>query len=181
MSDKKKPQEWGITTAFPDWGSNGQTSDLPPLPELKTAKHRSSAAEPPPWDVTRTWVATLSETRRSKLVESYQRHLKNAIKATDPEAAHRRKWLQHAIGLLQPREDASGKAGSVIVPHITAREAFVLPLLEKKGWSVLDWANESQLDYHTANDYLKDRTRPYASTRKKLAEGLGVEVALLPR
>jgi hypothetical protein len=40
----------------------------------------------------------------------------------------------------------------------TARKAFVMPILHKKGWCVLEWATESNVDFHTANDYLKGRT-----------------------
>jgi hypothetical protein len=36
------------------------------------------------------------------------------------------------------------------------------------------------VDFHTANDYLKGITNPYASTRKKLADSLGVLVKDLP-
>jgi hypothetical protein len=60
------------------------------------------------------------------------------------------------------------------------RAAFVMPILEKKGWSILDWANKSDVDFHTANDYLKGRTNPYRSTRKELAASLGVDVDKLP-
>ncbi len=62
-----------------------------------------------------------------------------------------------------------------------ARAAFVMPILDSKGWSILDWANECNVDFHTANDFLRDRTKSYRSTRKKLAEGLGVPVESLPK
>jgi hypothetical protein len=61
------------------------------------------------------------------------------------------------------------------------RAAFITPILEKKGWSILDWANNSGVDFHTANDYLRGSTKPYASTRKKLADSLGVTVDELPK
>jgi hypothetical protein len=60
------------------------------------------------------------------------------------------------------------------------RAAFVKPILKTKGWSILDWANESDVDYHTANDYLTGTTTPYSSTRLKLAQGLGVDIDTLP-
>jgi lambda repressor-like predicted transcriptional regulator len=63
----------------------------------------------------------------------------------------------------------------------SARESFVMPLLKKKGWSILDWANESKVDYHTADDYLKGQTNPYPSTRRKLGDALGVLVEELPQ
>ena len=62
-----------------------------------------------------------------------------------------------------------------------ARMSFVKPVLDKKGWSIHDWALEAKVDNHTANDYLKGITTPYPSTRKKLAASLGVEVNDLPK
>jgi hypothetical protein len=61
-----------------------------------------------------------------------------------------------------------------------ARADFVRPILVAKGWSILDWASESNVDFHTANNYLNGRTKPYASTRRKLADSLGVNVGTLP-
>jgi hypothetical protein len=61
------------------------------------------------------------------------------------------------------------------------RQAFVTPRLEKKGWSPLDWANHATVDFHTANDYLNGTTKPYNSTRSKLANALGVDIEKLPR
>jgi hypothetical protein len=39
------------------------------------------------------------------------------------------------------------------VEKISRRE-FVMPLLEGKGWSILDWANEANVSHATAQDYL---------------------------
>jgi len=75
--------------------------------------------------------------------------------------------------LKQPRATWRGRGNS--------RKDFVIPILEQKGWSILDWAGESGLDFHTANDYLKGTTKPYRSTRVKLAKALGVDVEVLPR
>jgi hypothetical protein len=60
------------------------------------------------------------------------------------------------------------------------RAAFVLPMLKNKGWSILDWASHSNVDFHTASGYLKGKTKPYPSTRKKLAQSLGLTAAELP-
>ena len=38
------------------------------------------------------------------------------------------------------------------------RKAFVTPILDEKGWSILDWANEAEVAYHTAADYLAGTT-----------------------
>jgi len=85
----------------------------------------------------------------------------------------------HRGTLLTAQEDSNEfrNAGSA-----NERARFVMPILEKNGWSILDWANESDVDFHTANDYLKGTTkRPYRSTRKKLADSLGVMVEALPK
>jgi hypothetical protein len=60
------------------------------------------------------------------------------------------------------------------------RDLFVRPILDNKGWSILDWANDSGVDFHTANNYLKGETKPYKSTRTKLAKSLGVDAQKLP-
>jgi lambda repressor-like predicted transcriptional regulator len=61
------------------------------------------------------------------------------------------------------------------------REAFIMLILDKKGWSIHRLAVEAQLDFHTVNDYLKGKTRPNRSTRKALADALEVPVENLPR
>ncbi len=61
------------------------------------------------------------------------------------------------------------------------RESFVLPILDKKGWSINQLALEAELDFHTVNDYLKRKTRPNRSTRKNLADALGIAVDRLPK
>jgi hypothetical protein len=60
------------------------------------------------------------------------------------------------------------------------RKAFITPILEKKGFSVHDWATKAHVDFHTANNYLKGKTKPFPATLKKLADALGVEIARLP-
>jgi hypothetical protein len=60
------------------------------------------------------------------------------------------------------------------------RRAFVGPRLLEKGWSTLDWAKNSNVDYHTADRYLKGEAMSYPSTRKKLAGSLGIPIADLP-
>ncbi len=61
-----------------------------------------------------------------------------------------------------------------------ARKAFIEPLLTEKGWSILDWALEAGVAYHTAADYLSGEKDPYRSTRVKLAKALGVSPNQLP-
>jgi len=57
------------------------------------------------------------------------------------------------------------------------REAFLRQILDKEGFSVNDWAARAKVDFHTANDYLKGKKKPYPSTLKKLADALGRTVA----
>lgn len=61
------------------------------------------------------------------------------------------------------------------------RQAFVLPLLEQRGWSVFEWANEASVDHATAIDYLRNIRKPYPSTRVKLANALGITPDQLPK
>ena len=61
------------------------------------------------------------------------------------------------------------------------REAFILPLLDNKGWSILDWANEANVSYHTAADYLSGAKKSYRSSRAKLAKALGLTANQLPK
>ncbi len=75
---------------------------------------------------------------------------------------------------------AMQQATTTAPPAQNPRQAFVLPLLEKKGWSAGDWAIEAQVSPATAQDYLASSTKPYRSTRAKLARALGVPVQQLP-
>jgi hypothetical protein len=61
------------------------------------------------------------------------------------------------------------------------RQLFVEPILEKKGWSTHRFAVEAEVDFHTANDYLKNKTKPNRATRTQLAKALGISVDQLPR
>ncbi len=62
----------------------------------------------------------------------------------------------------------------------TSREAFIKGILDSKGWSIFDWANEARVAHATAIDYLRGKTKPFRSTRKKLADALGIQVEKLP-
>lgn len=61
------------------------------------------------------------------------------------------------------------------------KESLIRGILERKGWSLFDLAQEARVDPHTVNDYLKGKTTPYRSTRKKLADALGLPIEDLPR
>lgn len=71
--------------------------------------------------------------------------------------------------------------GPTVTVSENPRRAFVLPILAGKGWSILDWANESEVSHATAADYLDEKSNPYSSTRLKLAKALGITVEQLPK
>jgi Cro/C1-type HTH DNA-binding domain len=73
----------------------------------------------------------------------------------------------------QPPTDLSAAA-------LKKQRSSVDRLLKNKGWSPHEWASESHVDWHTVNDYLTGKTRPYPSTLKKLAASLGVKPEDLP-
>jgi hypothetical protein len=83
--------------------------------------------------------------------------------------------------LIDARKAAKRTPAMKPAPEDLAKErsSRILPLLRKKGWSVLDWATESRVDYHTAVSYLKAMRKPYASTLQKLAKSLAVPVESL--
>jgi lambda repressor-like predicted transcriptional regulator len=60
------------------------------------------------------------------------------------------------------------------------RQAVVEPILVSKGWSLGDFADEAGLDYNTVSDYIAGKRRPYRSTKKKMANALGVDPSELP-
>jgi hypothetical protein len=63
----------------------------------------------------------------------------------------------------------------------STRRQMIEPILKQKGFSVTEWASKSGVDVHTALNYLNEKTKnPDASTRKKLAEGLGINVGQFP-
>jgi len=54
---------------------------------------------------------------------------------------------------MSPRDSNPGK--STDVKALNERERFVRPILDRKGWSTHQFAVEAEVDFHTANDYLK--------------------------
>jgi hypothetical protein len=91
-------------------------------------------------------------------------------------------WVQTGYRQLSAAEEESApKPPAESGGPSSIRGAFVTPILSSKGWSIQDWAINSGVDFHTANDFLKGTTKAYNSTRKKLADSLGVDVSTLPR
>jgi hypothetical protein len=94
-------------------------------------------------------------------------------------------WKQYQDALLEMASPATNSRRTSNALNkkrrlVKKRRLFVLPILARKGWSILEWADESKVNFNTANHYLTGGTRPYKSTRKKLAESLGVDVDQLP-
>jgi hypothetical protein len=69
---------------------------------------------------------------------------------------------------------------SRIAEAAARREAVVRPILTNNGWTVSEWALRAGVDFHTADDYLKGRTKLQPSKRKQLAEVLGLKAEQLP-
>jgi lambda repressor-like predicted transcriptional regulator len=108
----------------------------------------------------------------------------------------RRAELEHerALSAIRIQTAALIKAGAVEAPYmpspvksendktaLNSRQAFVLPLLDAKGWSLFSWALAAKLAPDTVSDYLANKTRPYAKTRVKMAKALNIPVQQLPR
>jgi hypothetical protein len=69
----------------------------------------------------------------------------------------------------------------IIAERKRRRTAVVESLLVERGWSENEWAQEADVDHHTVADYLNGETKKlYASTRKKLAQSLGLKAEDLP-
>jgi lambda repressor-like predicted transcriptional regulator len=63
-----------------------------------------------------------------------------------------------------------------------ARLLVVDPILETKGWSLLDWSKKAGVDYHTVQDYLNGKTKALrAENRRAMAEALGIPLGQLPK
>jgi len=98
--------------------------------------------------------------------------------------------LERKKELAHERELGAIRRGDVATPNpppllpaepLPSRRACVEPILAAKGWSILDWATEAEVSHATAIDYLHGKTKPYPSTRRKLAKALGLTVQQLPR
>jgi lambda repressor-like predicted transcriptional regulator len=94
-------------------------------------------------------------------------------------------WKQIAVTNAKEKlRLASASATSPTAPikrrSIQHRRTFITPILEQKGYSIRDWATAASVDLHTANNYLKGKTKPYPNTRKKLADALGVRIEDFP-
>jgi lambda repressor-like predicted transcriptional regulator len=66
-------------------------------------------------------------------------------------------------------------------PVVSRRKSFVQPLLDEKGWSLAQWAEEAKVSRHTAKSYVEGKRKTYHSNMKQLAEALGVSFQKFPK
>jgi hypothetical protein len=114
--------------------------------------------------VRRTLLATISRLLEASANFCLQQQARSALVAA----------IEPSPTLATTAQQCGNLGGDAIVARSSIRKSFVQPILDERGWSIEDWAKESKVDFHTANDYLKGITEPYPSTRKKLAVSLGV-------
>jgi hypothetical protein len=96
---------------------------------------------------------------------------------TNGELVRVRKRVRKNDSPSTARDDSAARGKA---ERAKARRKVVKPLLDAKGWSIQEWATNSNVDFHTANDYWNGDTNPYPSSRKKLAESLGLQPSELP-
>jgi DNA-binding Xre family transcriptional regulator len=91
-------------------------------------------------------------------------------------------WTALALKRMREAIAAERVSRSEATPsRETERNSFVMPILCEKGWSSLDLAKESEVDFHTVQGYLSGKRKSYSSTLKKLAKALDVSVDDLPK
>jgi lambda repressor-like predicted transcriptional regulator len=116
--------------------------------------------------------AAISAALETALEEQIKKHLTAAATAS---------FHVHIAALDAGQSSTiTGPRESKPTDQANKRKAFVEPILLAKGWSILDWANEAEVAYHTAADYLTGTTNPFRSSRTKLAKALGVPPNALP-
>jgi hypothetical protein len=99
----------------------------------------------------------------------------------DAIAKFENEWWQNQRAQSAAGEPAQPRARRDVVAVATRRKAVVEPILDAKGWSILRWANEADVDYNTASDFLNGLTDPHRPTRVRLAKALSVPVSELPK
>jgi lambda repressor-like predicted transcriptional regulator len=118
---------------------------------------------------------------RSEVQEMINSRLRPRVERSPPPPPLEIRGNATESPLLKMAKMAAEHAAQTKTQVLNARQAFVNPRLTEKGWSILDWANDSDVAYHTAADYLSGLKRPYPSTRLKLAKSLGISIQQLPR
>jgi len=110
----------------------------------------------------------------------YHVHSDWFLQATKNNIKESKEWLGYLERLEALAETQAGPPNAEGHSALGTRKEAVLRILEEKGWSILDWASEADVAYHTAADYLSGKKNPFRSTRAKLAKALGVPVNSLP-
>jgi lambda repressor-like predicted transcriptional regulator len=112
-------------------------------------------------------------------------HLAMEIRKLQAEVANRYEIEARELEHKKARADSTtalsgtgGKPTNAVVSN--TREAFLKPILKKTGFSIRAWARKANVDFHTADNYLKGKTKPNPDTLKELADALGVKVEELP-
>lgn len=104
------------------------------------------------------------------------------VEAAQLKERQTRELLDLVKGKMAATAEAEAKLLDVEPPKVPlTRREFVQRILDEKGWSILDWANEANVSHATAMDYVKGERTPYRSTRLKLAQALGISVGELPK
>jgi lambda repressor-like predicted transcriptional regulator len=111
----------------------------------------------------------------------YQEVVFQTLKTHVEQLPRRRTKLSHPATASASQSDPVPELKASTASQLQPRRAFVEPILEEKGWSILEWADEAKVAHATAMDYLQNKTRPYRSTRVKLATALGVSAKQLPK
>lgn len=106
-------------------------------------------------------------------LEEERQHLIMAVKELEAE---------QKLGVFSPAQNTDKTAnGEESKPASgMTRKAVLMPLLTKNNFSVHDWARQAGVDWHTADDYLNGKTKPYQSTLGKLAAALKAKVEDMP-
>ena|SRR5579862_7008330 len=126
-------------------------------------------------------------------IEILERQLGSWVDKTRPEftrKVERKQLLQTELELSKLRETLAKAAKAAVdappqeqqdFKPVNERQAFVMPIVEKKGWSIFDLAKHSEVDFHTVQSYLSGKRKSYSSTRMKLAKALSVDIHDLPK
>jgi lambda repressor-like predicted transcriptional regulator len=121
-----------------------------------------------------------------KLLLNWRRKFDATLKYGLDEAEH---TARVSIGMQPPmpvlsrqsiKVDPEVHQRGMLPKSACSRQSILQSLLNGHGWSTNDLAVKAGVDFHTANRYLKGSAKSYPSTRKKLADALGVRVEELP-
>jgi hypothetical protein len=90
-------------------------------------------------------------------------------------------WWQNHRAHSTAEDPAQARIPRDVAAIAARRKAVVDPILDAKGWSILRWANEANVDYNTASDFLNGLTAPHRPTRVRMAKALSISVLELPK